>query len=112
MVNIYNEDTALGVVLACSRNYTALKITTISLDGSPYIQTPGEAADRRTVYVYCDTYEKRNLLDDASNTGAVLTWEWLGSTLKGYIERDVRWKESKDGSGVGEITVIVREVIE
>lgn len=110
-MTIYTDETALGEVLACKRKFTAQKINAVALDGTPYVQTPGEAIQRREVHVYCDTYKKRDLMDTASNTGALLTWEWNNETIIGYIETDPTWKEWKDGHGVCELTVIVREVV-
>ena len=109
---VYNKNTALGEALACVRKYESIKVNNKSLDGTIYQQTPGVATHKRNVVIFCDTYARRDATDQASNTGALLTVEWQGVTYKGYIEKDVEWREWKDGHGVGAFVLLVKEVIE
>ena len=92
--------------------YSAKKISNIALDGTPYVQNTGVATERREVHIFCDTYAKRDATDNASNIGALLDVDWKGTTYRGYIEKDISWREWRDGHGVGSFTLIVREVIE
>jgi hypothetical protein len=102
----------LGVTLGCKRKYASRKVNPIALDGTPYTQTTGNATHYRTVHIYCETYEKRDAMDNASNGGALLDVEFGGVTYRGTVEKDVTWREWRDGHGVGSFTLIVREVIE
>lgn len=102
----------LGVVLGFKYKPKALKINNVSLTGVPYVQNTGEATHKRETYVYCDTPEKRQGMDEASNDGAILTAIWQGKTYRGYIENDISWKEWRDGHGVGEFNMIIKEVVE
>ena len=103
----------LGSVLDCVKNYKAQKITNIALDGTPYVQQTGVATERRNIHVFCTTKEKRDYLDMASNNGGLLIVHgWKGKDIKGYIEKDVTWREWKNESGVGKFTLIVKEVVD
>lgn len=106
------NNTKLGDVLACKKDFTPLNVTIISLDGTPYLQTTGTATQRRSVSLYCDTEAKRVATDNAANDGALISIEWNGSTLYGYIDGKITWKEWKDEHGVGKFNFLVREVIE
>ena len=101
----------IGVVLGCKKNYQPQKFNIVALDGTPYVQSTGTATDKRTVSVFCDTEGKRIAVDDASNDGALITVEWRGITLRGYIEDKVSWREWRDEHGVGQFTMIVKEVV-
>lgn len=113
MANILNGYTILGKVIGLKKNYTALKISNIALDGTPYVQQTGTAIDRRIADIFCPTLEDKDSLDDASNNGALLTVDnWGGYIIKGYIEKDIKWKEWRDGHGVGRFNFIVKEIDE
>lgn len=108
---LYGSNT-IGTIITYPKKYTSQKVTNISLDGTPYVQNTGTAIDRRIVHVFCPTAENKDALDVASNTAALLTiLESDGSAVKGYIEKDVSWKEWRDGHGVGAFTMIVKEVV-
>jgi len=110
MALISKGTTIIGTVIGCKRNYDSRKVNNISLTGTPFVQTPSRPVHRREVSVYCDTLETREALDNASNDGSLLTIDsWLGQELKGYIEKDIRWREKKDGSGVGRFNMLVKE---
>lgn len=102
----------LGVVIGFRRRFASRKIVNVSLTGMGYVQNTGMATERRDVHIYCDSYEKRNNVDNASNEGAVLDINWNDTTIRGYIEKDVNWREWRDGHGVGSFTFLVKEVIE
>ena len=103
----------LGIMLRFKYKPKALKISNTALDGTPYVQNPGKATDKRESAVFCDSYEKKHAMDEASNDGALLTVLWEGTTVRGYIENDsINWKEWRDGHGVGQFTLIVKEVVE
>lgn len=101
----------LGDVLVCKRKPASHKVSISALDGTPYVQSTGEATDKRAVALYCDTFDRRIATDEASNDGALITVEWNDGTLYGYIDGDVNWQEGKDEHGVGKFTLIVKEVI-
>ena len=103
----------LGIVLGVKKKLTAQKISTVALDGTPYVQQTGTAIDRRDVDVYCATLGLKDAVDSASNTGAAITlYPWMNQRIMGYIEKDVSWKEWADGHGVGHFTMIVKEVVD
>ncbi len=113
MAVLKRGNNTLGSVIECVKNYTSQKILNIALDGTPYVQTTGTAIDKRTVSVYCSTKESRDAVDDASNECALLVVTgWKGKNIKGYIEKDVTWKEWHDEHGVGRFTLIVKEVVD
>ena len=112
MGNATSGSTVLGTVLSATKRYTSLKITNIALDGTPYVQNTGTPVTRYDVYLYCETTEKRNAVDEASNKAAIINVEWNGKTIRGYVEQDVTWREWKDEHGVGAFTMIVKEVVE
>jgi hypothetical protein len=113
MANLIYGSNTIGSVIECVRKYTSQKVTNIALDGTPYVQTTGDATHRRTVSVYCPTSADKDALDNASNNGALLSISgWNGQDIKGYIEKDVTWKEWKDGHAVGRFTMIVKEVVD
>ena len=111
MGNAIYGNTVLGTVLQTKQKYTSLKITNIALDGTPYVQSTGSAIDRREVYLFCPTVEKRNKTDEASNKGAIISVEWNEETIRGFIENDIEWREWRDGHGVAAFTMIVKEVV-
>ena len=102
----------LGIAIGFKRTFKSLKITTKALDGTLYVQNPGRATEQRKVAAYCDTLEKREDLDTASNNGALLDITWGDKTYKGYIDDDIKWKEWVDGHGVGSFNLNVKEVVE
>ena len=113
MATLSTSSTTIGLVLDCKQKFDSRKVNVISLDGTPYVQTPSKAIDRRDVDVYCETRDLRNTLDKASNEGDILIVNgWLSQTIKGYIEKEIRWKEKNDGSGVGRFTLLVKEVVD
>ena len=101
----------LGVILGFTQKYKSQKISNIALDGTPYVQSTGQASEKRKSHVYCDTPQKRIGMDSASNNGALLTATWKGTTYRGYIDGDISWNEWNDGHGVGEFDFMVKEVI-
>lgn len=105
-------NTKLGDVLACKRDFTPLNVTIVALDGTPYVQSTGNATQRRAVALYCATEAMRTATDNAANEGALITVEWNDSTIMGYIDGKVSWREWKDEHGVGKFNLLVREVIE
>lgn len=109
---IYRGNTEIGDVLLCRKYYTSQKITNFSLDGIAYVQNTGTAQERRKVSVWCPTKAKRDLLDAASNDGALLIIRnWKGFDIKGYIEKDVSWQEFRAEHGEGDFTLMVKEVV-
>ena len=112
MASLIYGSTNIGTVLQCDKAYSSQKISNIALDGTPYIQQTGTAVERRAVSTYCPTKEKRDKLDKASNEGALLqVTGWKGLTIKGFIEKDVRWDEFRDEHGVGRFTLVVKEEV-
>lgn len=112
MADLKRGNDTIGYVVGCVKKYTSQKITNIALDGTPYVQTTGTATDKRTVSVYCATKELRDAVDEASNEGALLIISgWKGQDIKGYVEKDVTWKEWRDEHGVGQFTLMVKEVV-
>lgn len=113
MADIKRGNNILGTVIGFKRDYDATKINVVSLTGIPYTQTPGQAVHRRITNVYCDTYEKRDALDNASNEGALVVIDWGGQIFRGYIEdKKITWKEWRDGHGVCRFTFVVKEVVD
>ena len=108
---VKNGNTTLGEVAGCKNYFTSRKILTDALDGTPYIQTTGDASQQKEVYIYCETKSKRDAMDRASNTGATLTLTWKGETISGYVDGDVEWGEWRDGRGVGHFALRVLEVV-
>ena len=113
MAEIKRDNTTLGTVVGFVRQYESVKINTVSLEGIPYMQTPGVAIHKRLTNVFCDTYEKRDAMDTANNEGALMIIEWNGQTFRGFIEdKRINWKEWRDGHGVGRFTFVVKEVVD
>ena len=113
MADIKRGNETLGTVIGFVRQYEAGKINVVSLACIPYTQTTGQAVHRRTTNVYCDTYEKRDAMDNASNEGALMIVDWDGKIYRGYIEdKKITWKEWRDGHGVGRFTLVVKEVVD
>lgn len=113
MADIKRDNEILGTVIGFKRDYESNKINVVSLTGIPYTQTPGLAVHRRITNIYCDTYEKRDAMDNACNDGALMIVDWKGQIFRGYIEdRRIVWKEWRDGHGVGRFTLIVKEVVD
>lgn len=113
MADIKRGNNILGTVIGFKRDYDATKINVVSLTGIPYTQTPGQAVHRRTTSVYCDTYEKRDALDNASNDGALVVINWGGQIFRGYIEdKRISWRLDRNECGVGRFTMVVKEVVD
>lgn len=94
-------------VLARKRKPTAQKIVNTALNGTSYVQTTGSAIWRYEVSIYCDTPEKRALVDEACYNGADVTLIYDDLTEIGYIEDvAVTWKEWTDEHGVGSFTLL------
>lgn len=108
---IKTGNTVLGQTLMCKKQYNARNIVNVALDGTPYVQTTGTAENRRDVYIYCSTPERRDLTDNASNNGALLAVHWKGNIISGYIEENIEWQEWRDEHGVGHFTLLVSEVV-
>lgn len=109
MRNIYTGSTNIGTLLNSKPQYSPKSIISEALDGSVYIQTPARATTRYILDIFCDTLEKREAVDTASNDGALITIDMADETQKtGYIEGAVSWKEWDDGHGVGRLTMIAR----
>ena len=103
--------TKLGDVLACKKKYASHKITNAALDGTPYIQTTGEATQYREVALYSATEAMRIAMDGASNDGALISVEWRDGTIKGFVDGEVTWREWTDGHGVCKFVLLVKEVV-
>ena len=108
---IKTGNTVLGQTLMCKKQYNARNIVTVALDGTPYIQNTGTAENRRDIYIYCSTKDRRDKADNASNTGALITARWKNETIYGYIEENIEWQEWRDEHGVGHFTLLVSEVV-
>ena len=112
MATLKTSSTIIGEVLECVQKYDSRKVNIIALDGTPYVQTPSAAIDRRTISVYCATVALKNTLNTASNNGSILIIDnWMGNIIRGYIEKDVTWKEWQDGHAVGRFVLLVKEVV-
>lgn len=109
MRKVYAGTTEIAVLLNSKLQYNPKNIISEALDGSVYIQTPARATARYTLDIFCDTPEKREAVDEASNDGTLIKIEMVDETEKtGYIEGSVSWKEWEDGHGVGRLTMIAR----
>ena len=110
---IVTMDNCVCQLYDIKRDYDATKINVVSLTGIPYMQTPGQAVHRRITNVYCDTYEKRDALDNASNEGALVVIDWGGQIFRGYIEdKKISWRLDRNECGVARFTMVVKEVVD
>ena len=114
-INVYIEGSNKGIVLGHKTKPESQLLMNLALDGTPYIQNPSEATDKRQVSIYCDTFAKRQAMDNASNIGKLISIYPIvnvnenNERVYGYIEKNIKWKEWKDGHGVGTFTMVVKE---
>lgn len=103
----------IGTVLGCVKAYVPNNINTLALDGTVYIQTAGVATVKRNVSVLCSDPALRDRLDEAANNGDIVVIDnWKDKEIRGYIEKNINWKEWRNESGVGKFTLLVTEVLD
>lgn len=98
----------VATLLNATRKPTAQKVVLTAQDGTAYVQTTGYPIKKYEIACYCPTLADREAMDDACNEGAVVVITNEDETeISGYIEeKAVKWKEWRDGHGVGKFTLI------
>ena len=98
----------VGTMLDTKKDPNIHKVTGKFLSGQAFIQTIGNKTDRRKYWVYAPTKSTKETLNDACLYGSLISIEWQGKIVYGYIEDDkLTWKEWRDEHGVCSFMLIV-----
>lgn len=100
---------SLAIVLAVSPSTESVRVLSKALDGTVYVQTIGKPIKKYKVGIFCDSVSKKLAVEEAYNSGAVVSIKNNDYSFYGIIENEVGWNDYKD-KFTANISVIVEAV--